>query len=77
MPIYTYRCTRCHKEHEELRSMDKRDLISSCPSCGQLANPVMSQVASPKFGIGVKGHYSREANSYVRSKPAGRNPEGQ
>jgi putative FmdB family regulatory protein len=33
MPIYEYKCTRCGKQQEDLRSVKDRDVTVSCPNC--------------------------------------------
>lgn len=67
MPLYTYKCPNGH-ETEELRKIDERDLPAVC-ECGCMATFRMSQIGDFKFGVGVKGHYSRSATEYVRSRP--------
>ncbi len=62
MPIYTYKCTRCHRRQEELRSMYRRELLATCNICGYLAEPEVTKPAPPRFSIaGVRGHFSRTA----------------
>ena len=73
MPLYTYRCTRCYRRQEELRPVHQRNLMLACTTCNYSAELIMSPVCRPRFGTGVKGHTSREANTLVRSKPRGTN----
>lgn len=35
MPIYEYRCARCHHEFEELVSLSAADKPLSCPECSE------------------------------------------
>lgn len=34
MPLYTYQCHACKKEHTQVRFIEARDQASQCPSCG-------------------------------------------
>ena len=75
MPNYEYRCVKCGSIKEETRKIEDRKQPTGCPECGWTASLIISRTARPKFGVGVKGNYSREANNYVRSETAGRNED--
>jgi len=47
MPIYSYQC-ETHGEFVELKSIDKRDELTSCPDCSQLAQ---RSITAPNLGI--------------------------
>ena len=44
MPTYTYRCTECDAQFEELRPMAERDTPIECPNCGGKSMPVIAGV---------------------------------
>ena len=72
MPLYVSPCQPGHQT-EDLRKHEDREHLMACPECGWSAQPIMTSVCRPRFATGIKGHTSREANSYVRSKPRGTN----
>ncbi len=63
MPIYEYRCTKCGKDFELMRSMSQMNEAALCPECGSEAERQVSNFAS-KVGF------------YIRApgKPAFREP---
>ena len=68
MPLYTFRCPAGDHDFEDLCKATA--VATMCPDHpGVFCEKIMSTPSRPKFGTGVKGHYSREANEYVRSKP--------
>ena len=65
MPIYVYRCSKCHKEVEELQHFDDPP-IKICPVCGtETMHKVISNV-----GIIFKG-----SGFYVTDNPHGSSGE--
>jgi putative FmdB family regulatory protein len=37
MPIYSYRCARCHQLEDHVREPKDRNNLAVCPDCGGLA----------------------------------------
>ena len=44
MPLYRYKCSRCSKEFEALRSIEERN-SAECPECSSLAELQLSPFA--------------------------------
>lgn len=72
MPLYVYHCQNCGETHEALVKIDRRHDAPYCV-CGGETRLLVSQTARPKFGFGVRGHYSKEANTVVRPSVRGSN----
>lgn len=72
MPLYVYACPRCEKTREDLKPIERRHETPEC-HCGSRMEHQMAQVRPPKFGFGVRGHYSKEANALVRPSVRGSN----
>ncbi len=51
MPLYEYKCTKCAKMLEELRSFNKRDEKTQCPECGG----TMKRIISSDVDVVFKG----------------------
>jgi len=48
MPICEYQCARCGEAFDIMASLDERDEMAVCPSCG-------SRDVTRKFGVFTKG----------------------
>jgi putative FmdB family regulatory protein len=72
MPLYEFKCPSCGGRSEKLCPMSELHIKHEC-LCGTYMERQISHTARPKFGIGIKGHYSREANTIVRSETRGTN----
>lgn len=52
MPIYSYRCTPCEEQFDELQKMADH-ASCSCPSCGEPAKQVITAVHFDVMGMGT------------------------
>ena len=71
MPLYEYRCTKCHEVCEVLQKFKDKPL-EKCPKCG---GPVVKRISSPAIQFKGNGWY---VTDYAKksSTPAGPAPEG-
>ena len=67
MPIYTYHCSSCDHEFEELLSVAKGDDPQSCPECTGMAHKV---IAGCNFNLPGDGWVSKNGriNKQMREK---------
>ena len=71
MPLYEYRCTKCHELCEVLQKVKDKPL-EKCPKCGA---PVVKRISSPAIQFKGNGWYITD---YAKksSTPAGHASEG-
>lgn len=70
MPIYEYRCTKCHKTFEKFQKITD-DPLSKCPDCGDRVERLISQTS---FSLKGGGWYK---NGYTTPAPSKEKKEGE
>jgi putative FmdB family regulatory protein len=71
MPIYEYRCTKCHHEFEAMQKFSDEPL-STCPDCGGRAKRLISRSSFQLKGSGwYLTDYARKGSSGPQSGGSG------
>lgn len=52
MPIYEYKCGKCKRVFELLRTRDARDQAAACPTCGSERSRLMMSSFAGRVGSG-------------------------
>jgi len=69
MPIYEYKCKKCGKISEFIKSIKSNDKVETCPDCGGKAVRIVSQSSFILKGSGWYVTDYKRSNSSSSSSP--------
>ena len=61
MPLYSYCCEKCNEVHENLRSIEQRDVKLICPKCNEKCERILDMSSFQLKGDGwAKDGYGKK-----------------